>query len=221
MFSTNICRKSWEWEWGKVSCSDTKSLIESMQNPEATKTYIALCDSDGSWNGMNYLEKGWFTFNKPVKDKHGKLTEYTWTDICFVASTTLPPIANDDDVSTTNDIDNLEDWKNSIVLARLHTGRWHQIQQHLASGTIIHTKLGDSSHGRSWTNRIWKKNRHLMTDHTCLHLSWVQLQVTEYSPELIEVSCPLFPNLVKMLNVIPPGLFDEARAILAKEGINI
>jgi hypothetical protein len=57
----------------KAPCRITKSLIESMQSPEATKTYLALCDGDGTWNGVDYLQKGWFTFDKPVKDEWGKI----------------------------------------------------------------------------------------------------------------------------------------------------
>ena len=59
----------------KVSCRVTKFLIESMQSPEATKTYFALCDGDGTWNGVNYLKKVWFTFDNPVKDENGNLIE--------------------------------------------------------------------------------------------------------------------------------------------------
>lgn len=54
------------------SCPVTKTLMEAMQSEEATKTYIALCDGDGTWNGVNYLEKGWFNIRLPVKDEWGK-----------------------------------------------------------------------------------------------------------------------------------------------------
>ena len=46
-----------------------------MQSPEATKTYFALCDGDGAWNGVKYLKKVWFTFDNPVKDENGNLIE--------------------------------------------------------------------------------------------------------------------------------------------------
>ncbi|KAL7538069.1 hypothetical protein ACHAXR_008268 [Thalassiosira sp. AJA248-18] len=136
-------------EGEKISCSVTRSLIESMRNPDATKTYIALCDGDGTWNGVNYLGRGWFTFDSPVRDEWGKSKEDAKTDICFIASAILPP--RDDDSADHP----MEGRKISIVLARPHTGRWHQIRQHLASGTIGHAILGDSSHGgRTRTNRI-------------------------------------------------------------------
>ena len=46
--------------------------MEAMQSPEATKTYLALCDGDGTWNGVDYMKKGWFTFDNPVNDEWGK-----------------------------------------------------------------------------------------------------------------------------------------------------
>lgn len=55
------------------SCPVTRTLMDSMQSEEATKTYIALCDGDGTWNGNNYIEKGWFNIGLPVKDEWGKV----------------------------------------------------------------------------------------------------------------------------------------------------
>jgi hypothetical protein len=48
----------------------------------------------------------------------------------------------------------------------------------------------------------------------------VQLLATEYTPDGIDVSCPLAPDLMKMLNEMPE-LLDEARPILSEEGIKI
>ena len=205
------------------SCRVTKALTDSIQSPKTTKTFLALCDGDGEWNGINYLKKGWFTFDNPVKDEEGKVIEDARTDLLFVASTILPPIENGN-ASTTDDSNNLDGRQISIVLARPNTGyRWHQIRQHLATDTIGHAILGDSSHGgRTRTNRIWKKKRHLMKERVCLHLSRVQLPPTIYSPNGIDVSCPLASDLVNMLNVKElRQLVDDARPILAKEGITI
>ena len=206
----------------KVPCGVTKSLIESMQHPEATKTYFALCDGDGSWNGVNYLDKGWFTFDNPVKDENNKLIENATTEFCFAASTILPPIDDNGGASTEADDGNLEARKISIVLARPKSGRWHQIRQHLSSGKIGHAILGDSSHGRSRTNRLWKRKRHLMKERVCLHLSRLRLPATaEYSPDGIDATCPLPSDLMKLLKALPHELLDEARPVLAKEGIII
>jgi 23S rRNA-/tRNA-specific pseudouridylate synthase len=207
---------------GGGGCEVTKTLIESMQH--ATKTYIALCDGDGTWNGINYLDKGWFTFTNPVKDESGNIIEYAETDIKFVSSSILPPVEKKEEGSDTIDYDksnNLEGRKVCIILARPKTGRWHQIRQHLASGTIGHAIIGDSSHGRSRTNRIWKKDRHLMKERVCLHLYHLQVPPSEYVPSGIDVTCPLSSDLVTMLEALPMELLDEARPILAKEGIHI
>ncbi len=198
------------------SCRVTKSLIDSMQHRNASKTYIALCDGLGIWNGLNYNEKGWFTFCNPVKDDQGNLIEDAETDICFIASAILPPVDNvsGDPPATDNDV---EGRKVSIVLARPKSGRWHQVRQHLASGTIGHAILGDSSHGRSRTNRIWKKKRHLMKERVCLHLSRIQLPPTEFSPNGIDVKCPFPPEMMKMLRALPAELLDTARPIIFAE----
>ena len=194
-------------------CSVTRTLIESMQSPDATKTYVALVDGDGSWNGADYLSKGWFTFSNPVKDEWGKAREDATTDFLFAASTVLPP-ADDEDP------DNFEGRKVSIVLARPRTGRWHQIRQHLASGTIGHAILGDSSHGRSRTNRSWKKRRGMMKERTCLHLSRLQCPETEFSKGGIDVSSPMPDDMRRMLGGMG-GLLNEARPALEREGVVI
>ncbi|KAL9187288.1 hypothetical protein ACHAXT_001391 [Thalassiosira profunda] len=199
----------------KTSCGVTRSLVEAMQSEEATKTYLALCDGDGTWNGVDYLEKGWMLFDNPVKDEWGKSKEDARTSIRFIASALLPP----------TDVDNeefpLEGRKVSLVLARPQTGKWHQVRQHLASGKIGHAILGDNSHGgRTRTNRIWKRRRGLMKGRVCLHLARVQLPATEY--EGIDTSCPLSPDLVKMLSSTEMSeLLQRARPILAEEGIQI
>ena len=189
----------------------TKILIDSLQSEDATKTYLALCDGDGTWNGINYMEKGWFTMNKSVKDEWDKPIEAE-TDICFIAGMTLPSSEGDEDVR--------EGRKVSLVLARPKTGKFHQIRQHLASGTIGHAILGDSSHGRSRTNRIWKKKRHLIKERTCLHLLQVKLPPTKFSPDGIECSSPLPQDMLNMLSAMPE-LLDKARPLLLNEGIDI
>ena len=147
------------------------------------------------------------------------------TDIRFIASTILPPIDDDDDAGGENNTSDhssrmMEGRKVSIILARPKTGRWHQVRQHLASGTIGHCIIGDSAHGFSRTNRIWKKKRNLMKERTCLHLARVQLPSTEYTPNGVDVSCPLAEDLMKILQEMPE-LLDEARPILLEEGIKI
>lgn len=181
-------------------------MIESLQSEYATKSYIAICDGDGTWNGQDFLEKGWFKINQPVKDENGKSIEAE-TDIRFIAGITFP---SDDDQS--------EGRKASIVLARPKTGKYHQIRQHLASGTIGHAIIGDSSHGRSRTNRVWKKKRHLIKERTCLHMMKIELPPTKFSPGGINCSCPLPQDMQVMLRNIP-DLLERAKPILLQEGL--
>ncbi|KAL7530682.1 hypothetical protein ACHAWF_003475 [Thalassiosira exigua] len=202
----------------KKGCSVTKTLIESMQSSEATKTYLALCDGDGTWNGVNYLQKGWFVVENPVKDEWGKVKEDARTDLRFVASTVLPPV---EDQPADHP---LEGRKVCVVLARPSTGRWHQIRQHLASGSIGHAILGDASHGgRTRTNRLWKKQRGMIKGRVCLHLARAELPITPYSRGGIDVTCPLSDDLRRMLGGSEEmrKMWEEARPILAEEGLSM
>ena len=194
----------------KASCRITKALIESMQSQNATKTYLAFCDGNGKWNGIDYLNKGWFTFHNPIQDENGKVIEDCATDFRFIASKTIP--FSEGDISD-------EGRKVTIVLARPHTGRYHQIRQHLSSGTLGHAILGDSQHGRSRTNRIWKKSYKLMKERVCLHLTHLQIPRTDDIDD-IDVKCPLPPDLRIVLGNFP-DLIKKARPILAEEGIDL
>jgi hypothetical protein len=49
----------------------------------------------------------------------------------------------------------------------------------------------------------------------------MQFPATEHAPEGIDVTCPLPPDLFKMLKKMPRGLRDEARPFLQREGIII
>lgn len=184
-----------------------------MQHPDSTKTYLALCDGDGTWDGVDYRDRGWFVVDKPVRDEYGRIMENSMTHLRFISNRILPPIPSEGQDNN----ESLEGRKISIILARPKTGRWHQVRQHLSS--IGHGIIGDSSHGGSRTNRIWKKHRKLLKERTCLHLCRVQLPATEVSPNS-DVSCPISSDLMDMLEQIPE-LLDEARPILAEEGINL
>lgn len=145
--------------------------------------------------------------------QQGNMVHGCSTDFRFIASMTLPPIIQ-------NDKERKEGSKISIVLARPRSGKWHQIRQHLASGTVGHAILGDSSHGRSRTNRIWKNYRNMINERTCLHLARMQIPSTEYTPEGIDVSCPMPDDFMTILKNIP-GLVEKVKPILLQEGINL
>jgi len=192
------------------SCSTTKSLISAMQNKDATKTYFALCNGDGTLRGENLKERGWFTVDQPIIDEHGRKIQNATTDILVVGSANLSPTEGD----------NGEGRKVSIILARPKTGRYHQVRQHLASSSVCHSIIGDSSHGYSRTNRIWKKNRNLQKERTCLHLARVQIPPMPYAPNGIDVSCDLSEDLLQILEEIPE-LLDNARRTLQTMDIKL
>ena len=78
MFSFANVTNNEEGEAGP--CQVTKALIDAMQSSDSTKTYLALCDGDGIWNGVDYCDQGWFTIDKPVKDEYGKLRSAEGSD---------------------------------------------------------------------------------------------------------------------------------------------
>ena len=96
----------------------TATLSAAMSQPTATKTYIALVRGEGILRGENLTEKGWFEVNRPIKDKKGKLHDAT-TCFRFVAGQKA------DETCPVNRP------RMSLVLARPHQGRWHQIRRHL------------------------------------------------------------------------------------------
>ena len=150
-----------------------------MQSEEATKTYLALCHGDGTWKGENLINKGWFTVETPVKDENGNVKDDARTEVCFVAGKIL---TDDNDIGDDdcNDENNMDGRKVAIVLAKPKTGKWHQIRQHLSSSSLGHAILGDSVHGYSRTNRIWKKKRNMEKQRTCLHLARVKIPRSEF-----------------------------------------
>lgn len=136
--------------------------------------------------------------------------ENSVTEMRIISSCTLPQLSNGND-------DKMEGRKATIILARPKSGRWHQVRQHLSG--IGHAIIGDSSHGGSRTNRLWKKERKLPKERVCLHLCRIQLPATEFSPKL-DVSCRLSKDMMDML-IEMPDLLKEARTILEEEGISI
>lgn len=189
------------------TCQVTRELMENMQRENSSKTYIALVDGDGTWNGKDFFAMGWMHIDNPIKDENGKFVLDAHTDIRFIASKTLSPLNG-----------KTEGRKISIVLAKPSTGKWHQIRQHLASGFIGHAILGDSSHGRTRTNRIWKKEFGMKQERVCLHLARIQTPPCNSAPNGIDVICPLADDMMDILNQIP-NLVESATSELIEEGL--
>jgi len=185
----------------------TTAMMNSMASSDAQKTYVALVHGDGKWNGEDLLQKGWFTIDVPVKDENGKTIDGSFTDLRFVATADLSDDAAQDAAGASA----------CIVLARPKTGRWHQVRQHLAYA-VGHPILGDSTHGLSRTNRIWRERLGMLKERVCLHLTRIVLPATKFTPRGIEASCPLPNDMMNMIVNHMPALMEDSGAILFEEG---
>ena len=116
-----------------------RSLIDAMSSPGLIKTYVALVRREVVMSGEKFMDRGWFTVDRPIKNDSGKLNNAT-TCIKFVAGQPY-------DEETYYP-------RSRVVLARPVTGRWHQVRRHLNG--LSNPILGDTSHGSSTVNREWK-----------------------------------------------------------------
>ena len=162
----------------------TASLIEAMTSPESTKTYVALVRGEGVFRGEDLKQKGWFEVNRPIKDEGGEEKDAI-TLFNFVAG------------QAETFEDGIDRPRISLVLARPKQGRWHQIRRHLNG--LSHPILGDTTHGASKINREWKEKRNMPGERTCLHCARIQLPPTDAVPDGIDVSCPIYYDMINML----------------------
>jgi tRNA pseudouridine65 synthase len=183
----------------------TASLIQSMASDASNKTYLALVRGEGMLRGRDFKQEGWFRVDRPIENAKG---------ISKNATTWFRFVAGQHNANGT-----LDRPRASLVLARPETGRWHQIRRHLNG--LSHPILGDSTHGISKENRIWKKERGLLPERTCLHLVKLELEPTHVSPDGIVVTCPLAPDMLRMLQEHLPDVLQQALPILQEEGIDL
>jgi tRNA pseudouridine65 synthase len=182
----------------------TGSLIQSMASGATNKTYVALVRGEGVLRGRDFKQEGWFRVDRPIENRKG---------ISKNATTWFRFVAGQHNANGT-----LDRPRASLVLARPETGRWHQIRKHLSG--LSHPILGDSTHGISKENRLWKK-RGLLPERTCLHLAKLELEPTHVSPDGIVVTCPLAPDMLRMLQDHLPDVLQQALPILQEEGIDL
>lgn len=182
----------------------TATLIEALASEDATKTYVALVRGEGILNGEDLKDRGWFEVTRPIKDESGKEKDAT-TFFKFVAG---QPETDGDEINRP---------RMSLVLARPKQGRWHQIRRHLHG--LSHPILGDTTHGASKTNREWKEQRNLPGERICLHMARMQLPSTDAVPGGIDVACPMLDDMLNILKVYAPDVLEEARPVLAQEGL--
>ena len=140
---------------------------------DTTKTYIALVRGEGILHGRDFTQEGWFAIHRPIKNEKGVVKKAT-SYFRFLAGQAAA--ADDDETDEDTGPDNTIRRRRpraSLVLCRIHTGRWHQIRKHLNG--LSHPIIGDSSHGNSQTNREWRQQWGLPSERTCLHLLQINL----------------------------------------------
>lgn len=183
----------------------TSTLQESMSLSSSThKTYIALVRGEGILSGRDFKKEGWFEINRPIKNEGGTLKNAT-SYFRFIAG-------------QGNDYGAIDRPRASLVLARIKTGRWHQIRKHLNG--LSHPIIGDSTHGNTKTNKEWRDKWGLQPERTCLHLLKLELPPTSVTPNGISVIDALPPDIMSMLQEhCLPEFLEEAEKALAEEGL--
>lgn len=158
----------------------THTLQCALASESAVKTYVCITRGTGVNCGEDLKERGWFEEERAIKDYKGRLRE---ANTLFKFLACIPP-------SPTSPR------RASVVLARPRTGRWHQIRRHLNG--LNHPILGDTSHGCSETNKLWRVEHGLPRQRIYLHLARIQLPATDLTPAL-DVSCPLPDDMRRTL----------------------
>jgi 23S rRNA-/tRNA-specific pseudouridylate synthase len=182
----------------------TRLLHASLQSPLACKTYIALVRGEGILHGRNFTQEGtWFTVDRPIADERG-IKGPAVTKFRFIAS-------------QHNGGGTLDRPRASLVLCRPQTGRWHQIRRHCNG--LSHPILGDSTHGSSSVNRLWKSKYDLPSERTLLHLCRLDLPSTAVTPNGISVTCPVAPDFRYIVEKHLPDVLETAWPIMQEEGI--
>ena len=184
----------------------TATLQENMSLSSAThKTYIALVRGEGILKGRDFRQEGWFEIDRPIKNERGNSKNAT-SFFRFIAGQGNENNARGDRPRA------------SLVLARIKTGRWHQIRKHLNG--ISHPIIGDSTHGNSKTNREWKEKWGLQSERTCLHLLKLDLPPTTVTPNGICVVDALPQDMMDILQRhFSPEFLNDANRALKEEGL--
>jgi 23S rRNA-/tRNA-specific pseudouridylate synthase len=183
----------------------TATLIETMTRSSSThKTYIALVRGEGILKGRDFRQEGWFEVNRPIKNERGNIKNAT-SYFRFIAG-------------QGNENGTLDRPRASLVLARIKTGRWHQIRKHLNG--LSHPIIGDSTHGNSKLNREWKGKWGLLPERTCLHLLSLDLPPTPITPNGISAIDAIPQDMVEMLQKhFSQEFLDDAERALKEEGL--
>ena len=189
----------------KDGCNATSTLHESMSLSSFThKTYIALVRGEGILGERDFRREGWFEVTRPIKNEGDNLKNAT-SYFRFIAG-------------QGNENGTLDRPRASLVIARIKTGRWHQIRKHLNG--LSHPIIGDSTHGNSKTNREWREKWGLQPERTCLHLLKLELPPTSVTPNGISVVDALPHDMMNMLQEhFLPDFLDDVEKALNEEGL--
>lgn len=133
-----------------------------------TKQYIALVRG-------NIQTRDPITLERPMTSSRGQLQD---------ACTTMVPIAGSPDPRC------------SLVLATPETGRYHQVRRHVRD--LSHPVLGDSTHGDTRENRVWRETWGL--NRLALHCLSLELAVPEGK---LRIVCPVPDDLRGILRQMP------------------
>jgi hypothetical protein len=162
---------------------------------------------EGVLHGRDFRKEDWFEVDRPLKDEAGNLKNAT-TFFRFIAG-------QDNANGTIHDRPRV-----SLVLARIKTGRWHQIRKHLNG--ISHPIIGDSTHGNSKTNREWREKWGLQPERTCLHLLQLDIPPATVVPSGISIISSIAPDMQRMMKeYLDPEILREAENAIREEGLSL
>jgi tRNA pseudouridine65 synthase len=122
-----------------------------------------------------------YVVERALKDDNGRMKE---------ATTELTPIAS------------CAEPRCSVVLARPTTGRYHQVRRHIRG--LDHPILGDSAHGDTRCNRVWRESHGL--HRLALHCLTMELPLADGT--VLSATAPLTDDLRPILRGLP--LWAEA-----------
>ncbi len=159
-----------------------RTLQAAMSSEDAVKTYVAF--TRGTW-----VHEGEVIVDTPMKDDRKRLKDARTTVWC--AGTSQQP-------------------RCSLLVARPHTGRYHQVRRHVRD---LHMPvLGDSNHGDTRLNRMWREEWGLSR----LGLHCLSLDLPLPGGERLEVRCPPPADLRDIWRRMP-WWEDAVRALPALE----
>ena len=160
--------------------SETTAMLQAaMTSGAASKTYYAFVRGDAS-RLRDHLEE------RELKDDKGVVKEArTWLDCVAACEDSEEHGFADGDPGS------------SLIVAKPHTGRWHQIRKHMNGHS--HPILGDAKHGNSKLNRWWREKYGLQG----LGLHCAALEIPLPDGTVLRARAPVRRDLVSIWEQMP------------------